>query len=55
MKKVHETKITPRYAETDQMGLIHHSAYVVYLEQARIEYLESIGLAYHELEQYGQD
>ncbi|MGQ9510315.1 MAG: acyl-CoA thioesterase [Thermaceae bacterium] len=45
--------IKVRYAETDQMGLVHHSAYVVYLEAARVEFLEKAGLPYHRLEQEG--
>ena len=31
------TKIVPRYAETDQIGVIHHSVYAIYYEQARTE------------------
>ncbi|MER3426423.1 MAG: esterase [Thermus sp.] len=45
--------IKVRYAETDQMGVVHHSAYVVYLEAARVELLEKAGLPYHELEAQG--
>ena len=29
------TRIKVRYAETDQMGVVHHSVYAVYLEAAR--------------------
>ncbi len=39
-----------RYAETDQMGYIHHSVYPVYLEMARIEWLNQVGVSYKELE-----
>ena len=42
-----------RFAETDQMGIAHHSAYVVWLEAARIEWLRSIGLSYRQLENEG--
>jgi len=45
--------IKVRYAETDQMGVVHHSAYVVYLEAARVELLERAGLPYHVLEAQG--
>jgi acyl-CoA thioester hydrolase len=31
-----------RFAETDAMGVIHHAAYLPYLEEARVEYLRSI-------------
>jgi acyl-CoA thioester hydrolase len=30
-----ETTISVRYAETDAMGIVHHSAYVVWLEEGR--------------------
>lgn len=35
--------IRTRYAETGQDGIIHHSAYVIYLEVARMEFLKTIG------------
>jgi acyl-CoA thioester hydrolase len=42
-----------RYAETDQMGIVHHANYLLYLEQARIDWLEKKGIDYAELEQKG--
>lgn len=47
------TKIIPRYAETDQMGIIHHSVYAIWYEQARTEYFNQIGLRYDEIEKSG--
>ena len=47
------TRIRVRYAETDQMGVVHHSVYAVYLEAARVEFLERAGLPYHEVEAQG--
>ena len=47
------TKIVPRYAETDQMGIIHHSVYAIWYEQARSEFCDEIGLRYDELEKHG--
>ena len=47
------TKILPRYAETDQMGIIHHSVYAVWYEQARTDYFNKIGMAYDEIEKTG--
>lgn len=41
------------YYETDQMGIVHHSNYIRWLEEARIEYLESVGYPYHRLEGMG--
>jgi acyl-CoA thioester hydrolase len=46
-----EYKIRTRYSETGQDGVIHHSAFVVYLEEARIEYMKSLGFDINELEQ----
>ena len=46
-------KLTTRYAETDQMGVIHHGTYATYFELARIEWLRSLGLSYSKLESQG--
>jgi len=43
-------EITTRYAETDQMGYIHHGVYPQYLEQARIEWMKLFGISYKSLE-----
>lgn len=45
-----EYKIRTRYAETGQDGIIHHSSFVLYLEEARIAYLEKLGYNINELE-----
>jgi acyl-CoA thioester hydrolase len=42
-----------RFAETDQMGIAHHAAYVVWLEAARVEWLRALGLRYRDLEDQG--
>ena len=39
-------RVRTRFAETDAMGIIHHAAYLPYLEEARVEYLRSIGHPY---------
>lgn len=41
------------YYETDQMGVIHHSNYIRWFEEARIYYLEQIGLSYAKMEELG--
>lgn len=46
-------RIRVRYAESDQMGYAHHSAFVVWMEEARIEWLRAIGHSYRELEAQG--
>ena len=35
-----------KYYETDQMGIIHHSNYIRWFEEARIDYMNQIGLTY---------
>lgn len=42
-----------QYYETDQMQITHHSNYVRWMEEARVEFLESIGWGYDRLEQEG--
>lgn len=42
-----------RFAETDQMGVAHHSAYVVWLEAGRVEWLRERGLSYRQIEEDG--
>ena len=39
-------RVRTRFAETDAMGVIHHAAYMAYLEEARVAYLRSIGHPY---------
>ncbi len=42
-------RLRTRFAETDAMGVVHHAAYLPYLEEARVEYLRSIGHPYDEV------
>jgi acyl-CoA thioester hydrolase len=49
----HRHRIRVRYVESDQMGVAHHSAYVAWLEEARIEWLRTVGQSYRELEAQG--
>ncbi|HIW60376.1 MAG TPA: acyl-CoA thioesterase [Candidatus Anaerobutyricum avicola] len=42
-----------QYHETDQMGIIHHSNYVKWMEEARIRFLEEMGVDYRKLEESG--
>ena len=41
------------YYETDKMGVTHHSNYIRWMEEARIDYLNQIGLGYKKLEEEG--
>lgn len=47
----HETEIRVRYAETDQMGVVHHSNYLVWFELGRSELCRSRGFSYKEMEE----
>ena len=46
-------KFRVRYAETDQMGIAHHSNYFVWFEAGRSEYCRALGLPYGEWEKEG--
>jgi acyl-CoA thioester hydrolase len=39
-------RLRTRFSETDAMGVVHHAAYLPYLEEARVEFLRSIGHPY---------
>ena len=51
MSDMFERKIN--YYETDRMGIVHHSNYIRYLEEARCYFLEKIGFPYNKLEENG--
>ncbi len=53
MEKIDKLTITARYAETDMMGIIHHSVYPVWFEAARTHFIKSTGMTYSELERRG--
>ena len=42
-----------QYHETDQMGIIHHSNYVKWMEEARIGYMDQMGFTYKKVEEMG--
>lgn len=50
---ISQTKIIVRYAETDQMGIVHHSVYPIWYEAARTEAIKKIGMTYSTLEKNG--
>ena len=41
------------YSETDQMGVVYHARYLVWLDVARTELLRTTGISYRELESLG--
>jgi len=42
-----------QYYETDQMGIIHHSNYIRWFEEARIDFMSQGGLSYECMEAEG--
>lgn len=42
-----------QYYETDRMGITHHSNYIRWMEEARIDFLNQIGWSYQKLESEG--
>ena len=48
-----ETEIEVRYAETDQMGVVHHANYVVWFELARTRLCSESGFHYADIERLG--
>jgi acyl-CoA thioester hydrolase len=48
-----ETKFTARYAETDQMGIIHHSNYAVWFEAGRTDFFKKAGISNTIIEEKG--
>ena len=47
----HETEIRVRYAETDKMGIVHHSNYLVWFEAGRSELCRDRGFSYKAMEE----
>jgi acyl-CoA thioester hydrolase len=48
-------RIRVRFAETDAMGIVHHSRYLPYLEETRVAYLRHLGHPYAEMRSEGVD
>jgi acyl-CoA thioester hydrolase len=42
-----------RYAETDAMGIAHHSSFVLWMEMGRTEFMRAYGFSYRQLEEMG--
>src|SRR4029079_17630857 len=45
-----ETRLRVRYAETDQMGVVYHANYLIWMEVGRVEYWRAAGLRYRDME-----
>ncbi len=46
-----ETRLRVRYAETDKMGVVYHSNFVIWFEVGRVELLRQLGFEYSQMEQ----
>lgn len=44
---------TVQYYETDKMGITHHSNYIRWMEEARVDFLDKLGFSYFKLEEDG--
>jgi acyl-CoA thioester hydrolase len=50
---VSETHLVVRYAETDRMGIVHHSNYAIWFEAGRTDFIKKVGINYSEIEERG--
>jgi acyl-CoA thioester hydrolase len=48
--QVFEAQVRVRYAETDQMGVVYHSNYIIWFEVGRVEMMRQLGFVYSEME-----
>ncbi|HVR29738.1 MAG TPA: thioesterase family protein [Thermoanaerobaculia bacterium] len=53
MKTTTDVELEVRYAETDQMGVVHHAAYLVWFEVARTRLCAEAGRPYADIERAG--
>jgi acyl-CoA thioester hydrolase len=52
-RDVSETFVRVNYSETDQMGVVYHARYLVWLDVARTEHIRLAGMSYRDLEDAG--
>ena len=45
-----ETRLRVRYVETDQMGVVYHSNFIIWFEVGRVELLRQLGFEYSAME-----
>lgn len=49
----HVLRLRVRYGETDQMGVVHHANYALYVEESRTTLMRELGCSYADLERRG--
>ena len=50
-RPVNEARVRVRYVETDQMGVVYHSNYLIWFEIGRVEFIRQMGLNYKQMEE----
>jgi acyl-CoA thioester hydrolase len=50
---ISEIRLRVNYSEVDQMGVVYHARYLIWLDVARTEHLRATGLSYADLERQG--
>ena len=53
MARVATLDLRVRYAETDQMGVVYHTNYLIWCEMGRTDYIRGGGMTYAEIERAG--
>ena len=53
MEAISEIELRVNYSETDQMGVVYHARYLIWLDMARTEHLRRTGMSYADLERIG--
>ena len=48
---ISEATLRVRYVETDQMGVVYHTNYLIWMEVGRVELLRQLGFTYKDMEQ----
>ena len=51
--RVVEHSVRVRYAETDRMGIVYHTNYIVWFEIGRTEFCRAAGIPYRQMEEEG--
>jgi len=51
MSELVAAEVRTRYCETDQMGVVHHTNYLVWFEIGRTEFMRAHGATYREMEE----
>ena len=49
----HDVEFRVRYAETDQMGVVYHTNYLIWCEVGRTDFIRARGMSYADMERSG--